>query len=279
MRQLTLVFLLLVTSAALAVNSPAQQNAGNKTRHAQAASRTRAALDPAKLLDLTHPFDDQAVYWPTAQGWHWEKESWGMSPGGYWYTAGRFAASEHGGTHVDAPIHFGEGKQTLDQLTLSQLVAPAEVIDITKSCEGNPDYQLSKDDLTAWEKQHGQIPERSIVLIRTGWEQFWPDKKKYLGSDTAGDTAHLHFPGISREAAELLVQRKIAGVGLDTASLDHGQSKDFIAHRILNGANIYGLENVANMTRLPATGATVIALPVMIKGGTGGPVRIVAVLP
>jgi kynurenine formamidase len=154
------------------------------------------------------------------------------------------------------------------------------VVDISQACAKDADYRLSVDDLAAWEKTNGRIPDGAILLVRTGWGKFWPDKKRYLGSDTPGDTANLHFPGISREAAELLAkERKLDGIGIDTASIDYGQSKDFIAHQILNGANVYGLENVANLERLPVVGATIIALPMKIKGGTGGPARIIAILP
>ena len=119
------------------------------------------------------------------------------------------------------------------------------------------------------------------MLVRTGWGKYWPDPKRYLGTDEHGAKAvpKLHFPGISGEASHLLVDRKVSGVGIDTASVDYGQSKDFQTHRILYAQNIYGLENVANLDRLPPTGALLIALPMKIKGGTGGPVRIVAVLP
>lgn len=238
-----------------------------------------AKIDETKLVDLTHPFDDKTVYWPTAKPFEWQKESWGKSAGGYWYTAARYAASEHGGTHLDAPIHFGEGKQAADEIPITRLVGPAIVIDVSSACAANSDYQLSAADIAAWEKTHGAIPAEAIALVRTGWGKFWPDRKKYLGADAPGDTANLHFPGISREAAELLTQRKIEAIGIDTASIDYGQSKDFIAHQVLNGANVYGLENVANLDRLPAKGATLIALPMKIKGGTGAPVRIVAILP
>jgi kynurenine formamidase len=238
------------------------------------------SLDESKIIDLTHPFDERAIYWPTAKPFEWQKEAWGKSAGGYWYTAGRYGASEHGGTHLDSPIHFGEGKQAMDEIPLTHLVGPATVIDVTAQCAKDADYRLTVEDIMAWENQNGKIADNSIVLVRTGWEKFWGDKKKYLGTDKPGDTANLHFPGISREAAELLArQRRVDGVGLDTASLDHGPSKDFIAHQILNGANIYGLENVVNLDRLPAKGATLIALPMKIKGGTGGPVRIIAMLP
>ncbi len=239
----------------------------------------RAAIDDRKLLDLTHDFDSSTIYWPTAQPFAWKKESWGMAAGGYWYTAARYAASEHGGTHLDSPIHFGEGKATVDQLPVAQLVGPAVVIDISEACAKDADYRLRAEDITAWEKRHGAIPATAIVLVRSGWGKFWPDKKKYLGDDTPGRTSDLHFPGISREAAELLAARHVDGVGIDTASLDHGPSRDFAAHRALAAANIYGLENVAELEKLPATGATVIALPMKIKGGTGAPVRIIAILP
>ncbi len=237
-------------------------------------------IDESKLIDLTWNFDDRTIYWPTAKPFQWEKESWGKSAGGFWYTAARYSASEHGGTHLDSPVHFAEGKMHMDEIPVTKLVGPGVVIDISVSCDKTPDYLLSVEDITAWENEHGRIPEQSIVLIRTGWGRFWPDRKRYLGSDVAGDVANLHFPGISRQAAEFLAKdRTIDGIGIDTASLDHGQSKDFIAHQILNGANIYGLENVANLEKLPATGATIIAMPMKIKGGTGGPVRIIALLP
>lgn len=245
----------------------------------ESAKTDAAKIDEAKLIDLTYAFDDKTIYWPTAKPFEWQKESWGKSAGGYWYTAARYAASEHGGTHLDAPIHFSEGKQAADEIPLSRLVGPTIVIDISTACSANADYQLSAADITNWEKTHGAIPDEAIVLVRTGWGKFWPDKKKYLGTDAPGDTANLHFPGISREASELLTTRKIEAIGIDTASIDYGQSRDFITHQVLYGANIYGLENVANMDRLPAKGATLIALPMKIKGGTGAPVRIIALLP
>ncbi|MBI3694599.1 MAG: cyclase family protein, partial [Acidobacteria bacterium] len=204
---------------------------------------------------------------------------WGVSPEGYWYSSASFEASEHGGTHLDSPIHFAEGQLTTDQIPLSKLIAPALVIDIAAACAKNRDYQLTPADIAAWEKAHGGIPAGTIVLVRTGWGKRWPNKKQYLGDDKPGDASNLHFPGISRPAAELLVKRKVSGVGIDTASMDYGPSKDFMTHRILNSAGIYGLENVANLDKVPAAGATLVALPMKIKGGTGGPARIIAILP
>ena len=244
-----------------------------------AAAAATPAIDETKLVDLTHAFDDKAIYWPTAKPFTWEKESWGRNAEGDWYTAGRYSASEHGGTHLDAPIHFGEGKQTIDQIPVDKLVGPAVVIDVSEAVAKNRDYGLAPSDIAGWEAKHGQIPAGSIVLVRTGWEKHWGDKLAYLGTEKAGDTANLHFPGISKEAAVLLGERRVDAIGLDTPSLDHGPSKDFAAHRAFAGASVYGLENVANLDRLPPVGATLIALPMKIKGGTGGPTRIVAILP
>jgi kynurenine formamidase len=237
------------------------------------------AIDEAKLVDLTHTFDDDTIYWPTAKPFRWHKDAWGKAPGGYWYASGSFEASEHLGTHIDSPIHFGEGQPGTDALPLQRLVGPAVVIDISQASAKNPDYLLTTADIARWEKAHGAIPAKAIVLVRTGWSRFWPDRKRYMGTDAPGDVQNLHFPGISAEAARLLLDRRVDGVGIDTASIDYGRSTDFRTHQILNGAGIYGLENLANLDRLPATGATLIALPMKIRDGTGGPVRVVAILP
>ena len=257
--------LTVVTAALLFVASPA--------------ARAQLPIDPAKVVDLTYAFDERAIYWPTAKPFTWEKESWGLNAEGKWYTAARYSASEHGGTHLDAPIHFAEGTRAADEIPVADLIGPAVVIDISKAAAANPDATLTAADLQAWEKQHGAITAGTIVLVHSGWGSRWGDKKRYLGTDKAGDTQNLHFPGIARGAAEMLVQRKVKAVGIDTPSLDHGPSRDFIAHRVLLAANIYGLENVAELGRLPPRGATVIALPMKIRGGTGGPARIIAVLP
>jgi kynurenine formamidase len=243
-------------------------------------SFSAVVINESKLVDLTHFFDENAVFWPTAKPFQWQKDAWGPGPDGQWYASASFCGSEHLGTHIDSPIHFAEGQTTTGAIPLSRLIGPAVVIDISQAASKSADYELSPDDIAAWERRHGRIPDGAIVLVRTGWSKFWPDRKRYLGSDKPGDASNLHFPGISPAAAKILAaERKIDGVGIDTASLDHGPSKDFRTHRILNGAGIYGLENVAELERLPATGATVIALPMKIRNGTGGPVRIVAVLP
>lgn len=237
------------------------------------------AIDETKLVDLTHAFDNKTIYWPTAKPFVWEKESRGRNARGDWYAAGRYSASEHGGTHLDAPIHFAEGRQTADQIPIAKLVGPAIVIDVRDAAARDRDYLLSPADILAWEARNGRIPANSIVLVRTGWGQHWGNRRAYLGTNKPGDIANLHFPGISNEAATLLAQREVDAVGIDTPSLDHGPSREFAAHRTLAARNIYGLENVANLERLPPTGTTLIALPMKIAGGTGGPARIIAIVP
>jgi len=241
---------------------------------------TAAVIDESKVIDLTYSFDEQTIYWPTAKPFQMETVSFAKTAGGFWYAANNICLAEHGGTHMDAPIHFAEGKHTADEVPVQQLIGPAVVIDVRAQAAKDPDYRVSVADLEAWEKQHGQIPKGAIVLMLSGWGTRWPDKKRYLGTDKPGDVENLHFPAFSRAAAEFLVsQRTIDAVGVDTPSIDYGQSKDFIVHQIINGANKPGLENVANLDKLPATGATLIALPMKIAKGSGGPVRIIALLP
>jgi len=239
----------------------------------------RVPIDESRLVDLTHPFNADSVYWPTARKFELTPAAHGRDAHGRWYASNDFCASEHGGTHLDAPIHFAEGGRATAEIPLEQLIGPAHVIDIRKRCDADRDYLLSPDDIARHEARHERIEPGSVVLILTGFGGFYPDAARYLGSAVRGSAEGLHFPGIGAGAARLLVERRVGLVGIDTASMDHGPSKDFAAHRILSEADILGLENVAQLERLPATGATVIALPMKIEGGTGGPCRVIAVLP
>jgi kynurenine formamidase len=246
-----------------------------------AADRPLIDLGAARGVDLTHPFDEKTIYWPTApSSFQLNRLSFGKTEAGFFYAANSFCTPEHGGTHLDAPIHFAEGRRTVDQIPVNQLIAPAVVIDVSAKAAANPDYRLTLEDVTAWEARHGPIAEGTIVLLRTGWGKRWPDRKRYLGDDKPGDASNLHFPSYGEKSARYLVERRKAGaLGVDTASIDYGPSKDFIVHQIASGANVPGLENVANLEELPETGAWVIALPMKIAGGSGGPVRIVALVP
>jgi kynurenine formamidase len=238
------------------------------------------ALDEKKLVDLTYPFSSDTHHWPTAKPFQFEKVAEGRTPGGFWYSSYNYGGSEHVGTHLDAPFHFAEGKWTTEQVPLSRLIGPALVIDMRRQAEMNSDYALQVSDVHTWEKSHGRIPRDSIILIRSGWGKHWGDRKRYFGTDEAGNVKDLHFPGLSKEAAEFLVkQRGVKAVGIDTPSIDPGPSKDFLAHQVLGAANVPIFENVAALERMPARGATVYAIPMKIKGGSGAPLRIFAFLP
>lgn len=237
-------------------------------------------LDTGTIVDLTYTFDARTVYWPTEKGFVLATRARGPTPGGYFYAANTFCAPEHGGTHLDAPQHFSERGLTADALPVGAGIGPAAVVDVSAPAAGDRDYRLTVADLERWETAHGRLPAKAIVLVRSGWGRFWPDRERYLGSATPGDTSHLHFPGFSKEAAEWLVrERSVAAIGIDTASIDHGPSTDFPVHRVVAAANVPAFENVANLDRLPETGATVVALPMKIGGGTGAPARIVAFMP
>jgi len=238
-------------------------------------------LATAKVVDLTHAFDEKTIYWPNSpSAFELRQQSYGQTPGGWFYSSNTFCTPEHGGTHLDAPIHFSKDGLTADQISVRQLIAPAAVIDVRKKAAADADYRLTVGDVKEWEGRHGAIAPGAIVLLETGWSTRWPDKKTYLGDDTPGDATKLHFPSYGKEAAEYLVrERKVGALGVDTASIDYGASKDFIVHQIANGANVPGLENVAHLDALPETGAWVVALPMKIAGGSGGPLRIVALLP
>jgi len=240
-----------------------------------------ALLERATWVDLTYAFDSTTIYWPTAKPFRLEVVSAQRTAAGYYYAANNFAAAEHGGTHLDSPVHFAEGKSTTDQIPLQQLVGRAVVVDVSRQADADRDYRITPADLEAWERVNGRIGEGVIVLFRTGWGSRWPDRARYLGTTKTGPAAvaELHFPGIDPTAAQWLVTRKVRAVGIDTPSLDYGQSTTFYTHQTLFAANIPGFENVAHLSTLPATGVFVIALPMMIRGGSGGPLRIVAVLP
>ncbi len=238
-------------------------------------------LGGARILDLTHAFDEGTLYWPTSPStFELTRLSYGKTAGGWFYAANTFSAPEHGGTHLDAPVHFGESRWTVDQIPLRRLIGPAVVLDVSAAAAADAAYRLTADDVRRWEAAHGAIPKGAIVLLRTGWGRRWPDRKSYFGDDTPGDASRLRFPSYGKEAAEILVeQRGVAALGVDTASIDHGPSEDFIVHQVAARANVAGLENLANLDALPDTGAWVIALPMKIAGGSGGPLRIVALVP
>lgn len=238
-------------------------------------------LEGYQIVDLTHSFNEQTIYWPTAPStFGLERLAYGRTDAGYFYAANAFSAPEHGGTHVDAPIHFAEGGRSADEIPLEQLIGPAVVIDVSEQAEAERDYRLTRDDVLAFERRHGPIAPGTIVLLHTGWSRFWPDAAAYLGGGAAGDASDLHFPSYGEDAARLLVEeRRVAALGADVASIDYGPSQDFMVHRVASAGAVPGLENLTGLAALPSTGAYVIALPMKIEGGSGGPLRAVALVP
>lgn len=234
-------------------------------------------LDNLTLVDLSHAYDKNTLFWPTSpMAFEHDELSFGPTDKGYFYSAYTFATPEHGGTHMDAPIHFFEAGKTIEQLTISDLYAPVNIIDVSAKAAANRDYLLTPADIEAFEAEHGTITADTAVLMRTDWSQHWPDARAYLGDDTPGDASGLSFPGFSADAAQILVDRGVALVGIDTASTDYGKSTDFAAHVVFAAGNVPGLENLTNLAALPATGAYILAAPMKIGGGSGAPARVVA---
>jgi kynurenine formamidase len=249
----------------------------------QPSPRTEPPAFPSgRIVDLSHAYDAETLYWPTSDRFRLQVDAAGMTPGGWYYAANSFTTSEHGGTHLDAPVHFAEGKWSTDEIPLDRLIGAAVVVDVSAAAAANADYQVTRADIEAWERTHGRIPDNAILLLRTGFSSRWPDAAAYLGTDERGPEAvpKLHFPGLHPDAARWIVaERRLASIGIDTASIDYGQSTTFESHRVLYEQNIPAFENLTRLDEVPPTGAFVMALPMKIKGGSGGPLRAAAILP
>ena len=178
------------------------------------------------------------------------------------------------GTHLDAPSHCAQQGKSVADFRLEELIGVGCVINVSVAVHQNPDYQITMNDIMQWEKDHGQIPRKAIILAYTGWSQYWKEPHRYCNADENGI---LHFPGFGKEAAELLVKRGIIGVGIDTLSLDPGTSQTYPAHHIFLNHGLFQLENVANIQALPAVGSTIFVLPLKIEQGPEAPARVFAI--
>jgi kynurenine formamidase len=227
-----------------------------------------------RMLDLSYAINDKLVPWPGDEKWFEAEVNASVEKNGYFTRS--FWMLEHYGTHLDAPAHFPPGKATVDQIPVKQLFGPAVVLDVRAKGAKDADYQLPAARVEGWERRHGRIPAGAIALLRTGWASRWPDAQKYRNQDAQG---RMHFPGFSAEAAKLLIERKVSGLGCDTMSVDYGASEVFAVHRVVLGSGLYHLENLADMSALPESGAFLVVAPIKLEGGSGGPVRVFALLP
>lgn len=227
-----------------------------------------------KLIDMTYALNSHLPAWPG------DPRTFEATVNATPEKDGYFTRSvwmlEHYATHMDAPAHFPPGKETIDQIPFQHFFGPAVVIDVREEAAKNPDYRLAVTRVEKWEAQHGRIQPGSIIILRTGWSSRWPDEARYRNMDAKGV---MHFPGYSVASAKLLIERGAVGLGIDTLSIDYGASKDFEVHRLDLPASLFNLENLANADQLPESGAFLIAAPIKLEGGSGGAVRVFALLP
>ena len=224
------------------------------------------------IVDLTQIVDATTPVWPGAEPFCCQMR--------HSYEAGclvnRYALEAGCGTHLDAPLHFIPGGRNIVELSLAELIVPACVIDIRTQVEQDHDYSLALADIELWEAKHGQLPVGCVVLASTGWARRWHTAKEYCNADAAGV---MRFPSFSAKAVELLLQRDIVGIGIDTLSPDTGKDEQFPVHELILQADKYIIENLASLEQLPPKGARVAVLPIKIKGAAEAPARVVAFLP
>jgi kynurenine formamidase len=226
------------------------------------------------VIDLTHSINASVpTYDENGNSAYHEQTLATTEKNGYFARA--VSLPEHYGTHIDAPAHFVHGLWTVDQIPPERLVAPLVILNVTAKAKKSADYQVRVDDVADWEQLHGQVPAGAVVMARTGWDSRWNSARDYRNPDAAGT---MHFPGFSTEVARFLAEgRNVVGLGIDTLSIDNGPSKNFPVHQYDLSHSIYQLENVANLAQAPDSGATVVVAPAKLEGGSGGPVRILAI--
>lgn len=229
-------------------------------------------LQASQAIDLTHAMHDDMAFWPG--GVPFKKEVLVDYEQGY--LLHKFEMGENTGTHVDAPAHFVQGNRPIDELSLSELILPAVVIDVQDKVASDPAYELSADDVLSWESEHGEVPAGSLVILNTGWHKRFDEPERYVNMDA---DEVMQFPGYGPDSARLLAERDVAGIGIDTLSIDHGPSKTFATHMIMLQADKYQIENLANLDALPATGATVMVGVLPVRGGSQAQARVIALLP
>jgi kynurenine formamidase len=227
-----------------------------------------------RVIDLSYAINDKLVPWPGDDKYFEAKTNATVEKNGYFTRS--FWMLEHYGTHLDAPAHFPPGKATVDQIPANKFFGPAVLLDVRDQAAQDADYLLPVSHIEKWEHAHGRIPPGGIVLLRTGWAARWPNVQKYRNQDKQGK---MHFPGFSIESAKLLIERRVSALGCDTLSVDYGASEDFSVHHLALGAGLYHLENLSDLSAVPEAGAFLVVAPIKLEGGSGGPVRVFALLP
>jgi kynurenine formamidase len=267
------VVCLILVALGVAFPIGAQNKPKNRTSKAEGLLE-RALKGQAQIVDLTHIINDKTpTYGGERDAFRYEKLADLKKEG---YASGAFRLPEHFGTHIDAPGHFIDSKETIEGVQARKLIAPAVILDIRKKVESNPDYQLSAADVQEFEKG-GAIPEGAAVLLLTGWDRLYNKVEQYRNADASGV---LHFPGFSEAAIHYLLRNpKIVALGIDTLSIDYGPSKNFQGHKIALGSGLYHLENLTNLDKLPARGAVIFVGALPIEGGSGSPARVIAIAP
>jgi len=234
-------------------------------------------------IDLTHLVSvGQDEGWPGLARHKFNRTVlWNGPWNGLHLHTAEFFAPEHSGTHVDSPSHLGEGKWTIDQIPFNRLSGPGVVIDISRKADKDPDALLEVKDIKAWERLHGKVPQGAVVIMNSGWYNYYGDKKYYNWEEgyPENDTEHMHFPGFSPQAVDYLVKNsQIVGIAVDTLSIDRAQNLKFEAHQVMCKANVWGIENIANLNLLPPKGFLIYNMPLYLKDGSGSPVRVFAVM-
>ncbi|OWF54448.1 uncharacterized protein LOC110445121 [Mizuhopecten yessoensis] len=235
-------------------------------------------LSAFKVVDLTHELSDTTIYWPGNPSYNLTELFRGQN-GAFWYEANYIAQAEHGGTHVDAPAHFYEGAWRIHHIPMERLTGPAVIIDVIDKVRNNPDYRVQLNDITGWESDNGQIPDKAAVIMNSGWGYKYPNKTAVFGTETPDVPSTFHFPAWHQDTVMWLINnRHVYMIGVDTPSTDFGQSTDFPTHVLMAKNTVVGLENVANLDKLPVSGSRIFAAVIKIKNGSGGPARIFATI-
>lgn len=232
------------------------------------------AAGQLKTIDLSHVINSKTPdFFGDKDVYHFSHATKVREDG---YSTGTFQTPEHFGTHVDAPVHFVKGAATIDKIQAKRLILPAVVIDVRQQVEKNPDFELTVPVIQEWEKQNAKIPPNAAVLLLTGWSQRWDSASKYRNPDPS---EQMHFPSYSAEGAAFLIEaRRATAIGVDTLSIDPGDSKTYPVHKIAGSHDVYIMENLNNLDQLPARGIVLFCGVPALEDGTGCFARVLALV-